>query len=58
MLTVKFRVKSTVLKFSKVHSLGKITVGLASISVLLLKADTSSHSRGNTEQTERMVRYR
>ena len=56
MLMVKFRVIRTVLKFSSVHWMGRILVGLLSISLLLLKEETSSHSSGKTANTARMIR--
>lgn len=56
MLMVKFRVMRTVLKFSSVQSMGKMRVGLLSISLLLLKEETSSHSSGNTANTDNRIR--
>ena len=56
MLVVKPRVTSTVWKFSRVHSMGRILVGLASISPLDLKAETSSQIRGNMHSTDSTMR--
>lgn len=55
-LMVNFRVNRTVLKFASVHWIGQIFVGLFSISLLLLKAETSSHSSGNTATIDRRIK--
>ena len=56
MLMVKFSVIRTVLKFSSVHWMGQILVGLFSISLLLLKAETNSHSSGNTAMMDSRIK--
>lgn len=55
-MIVNFRVNRTVLKFASVHWIGQIFVGLFSISLLLLKAETSSHSSGNTATIDRRIK--
>ena len=57
MFVVKPRVTSTVWKFSSVQSMGRILVGLASISPLDLKAETNSQISGKTLNTDRTMRY-
>lgn len=54
--TVNLSVNKTVRKFSHVQLLGQKAVGFANISLLDLNAETNSHSSGNIQTTDNMLR--